>query len=98
MTFYNNCVNWDREDVHAAGGLCEMINAASDITRKTFLLHVDAESRAGVEGSLGYVPHDPGAVLTMARDYHVSYHKSKLHGETVYFFKHSAIEYVFKTN
>jgi len=95
MKFFNNCVNWDRADVHASGGLCDMIDACRSITRKTFLRHVDTNSRAEVERALGYAPHDPGAVLTMKRDFHVSYHRSKLHGRTVYLFKHSAIEYVF---
>jgi len=31
----------------------------------------------------------------MARDWHVSYHRSRWHGAAVYFFRHSAIEYVF---
>ena len=96
MIFYTNCVNWSREDVHAEGGLCDMISSGQDITRRTFLRHVDRASRGEVEQALGYAPHDPGAVLTMKRDFHVSYHKGKLHGETVYFFKHSAIEYVFR--
>ena len=95
LIFFNNCVNWDRADVHALGGLCDMIDACRSITRKTFLRHVDAHSRAKIERGLGYAPHDAGAVLTMRRDYHVSYHRSKLHGRTVYLFKHSAIEYVF---
>lgn len=92
FTYYNNCVNWPHKDVD---GLSDMIDAARDITRKTFLKHVNARSRGDIEGMLGYAPHDPRAVLTMARDWAVSYHKSKLHGKTVYFFVQSAIEYVF---
>lgn len=95
MSFYCNCVGWPREDVHARGGLCDMIHGARDITRDTFLRHVDRDSRIEVERQLGYAPHDPESGLTMRRDWHVSYHRSKLHGQTVYFFKHSAIEYVF---
>lgn len=95
LSYYCNCVGWPRDDVHAEGGLCDMIYKAQDITRKTFLRHVDRESMAEVEGSLGYAPHDPGAILRMSKDYCVSYHRSKLHGKIVYFFKHSAIEYVF---
>lgn len=72
-----------------------MINSERMITRKTFLKHVDRRSRQEVESSLGYAPHCDDSILTMASDFHVSYHKSKLHGKTVYFFKHSAIEYVF---
>ena len=73
-----------------------MIDAERGITRKTFLKHVNREDRIDLERSLGYAPHDPTSGLTMTRDYHVSYHRSKLHSETVYYFKHSAIEYVFR--
>ena len=92
--YYNNCVNWPREDVRTQDGLCAMIDSARDITRRTFLRHVDREQMREMEKGFGYsVSRDGG--LTMPRDYHVSYHRSRLHGETVYFFKHSAIEYVF---
>jgi hypothetical protein len=93
--YYCCCVNWPRADVHAPGGLCEMISNARDITRRTFCRNVDRRSREHEESLLGYAPHCPDAILTMARDFHVSYHKSQLHGRTVYFFKHSAIEHVF---
>jgi len=94
--FYCSCVNWPAEDVHAEGGLIDMIDNAKDITRDTFVRHISNFSLHELERSLGYAPSDPHSTLTMANDYHVSYHKSKLHGKTVYFFKHSAIEYVFK--
>jgi len=94
-TFFNNCVNWDHADVHVSGGLCDLISDCRDITRATFCRNVDRASREQVENDLGYAPHHPGSILTMKRDYHVSYHRSKLHGKTVYLFKNSAIEYVF---
>lgn len=98
LWYFNNCINWNPADVHATGGLCDMIASGQDITRATFLKHVARMDREQIERQLGYAPHDPAAVLTMKRDYHVSYHRGKLHGETVYFFKHSAIEYVFGGN
>lgn len=88
--YYRNCVGWPSNDVHSKGGLRDMIDQAIDITRRTFLQHVDRDQLRDIEGQLGY-----GSWLHMASDYHVSYHRSKLHGQTVYFFKHSAIEYVF---
>lgn len=94
--YLNNCVNWPSADVHKEGGLCDMIDSGRQITRAAFLRRVDPVSRGEVEGSLGYAPHDRGAVLTMKRDYHVTYYTGRLHGERVYFFKHSAIEYVFR--
>ncbi len=92
--FFNNCVNWDLRDVHRSGGLCDMIDAATVISRKTFLKHVDRESIQEIEKSLGYTLNARQG-LTMAGDYHVSFHRSKLHGRRVYYFRHSAIEYVF---
>lgn len=93
--FYCSCVNWPREDVHVEGGLCDMISAARDVTRRTFLKHVDREDEQALERAFGYAPHDSEAILRMSKDFHVGYHKSKLHGATVYYIRHSAIEYVF---
>ena len=96
MTFYNNCVNWPQSDVNAEGGLCDMIDSGIEITRKTFLKHVDKMSLGDIEESLGYVAH-PSMGLHMASDHHVTYYRGVLHGERVYYFVQSAIEYVFRT-
>lgn len=95
MQFHNNCVGWPRHDVYAEGGLRDLIDEAHEVTRSTFLKHVDREDLKNLELELGYSLH-PSQGLTMAGDYHVRYYRSKLHGERVYFFTHSAIEYVFK--
>lgn len=71
-----------------------MIDTAINITRRTFLKYVDDSELADVAEHLGYSWH-PSQGLTMAGDYHVSYHRSKLHDERVYFFKWSGIEHVF---
>jgi len=89
--FYNNCVNWPRSDFE---GLLKMIDDSIDITRRTFLKHVDSSGLADIAENLGYCWHHSQG-LTMAGDWHISYHRSKLHGKRVYYFKHSAIEYVF---
>jgi len=89
--FYNNCVSWPRSDVES---LSEMIDNAIDITRRTFLKYVDDSELADIAENLGYCWHHSQG-LTMAGDWHISYHRSKLHGKRVYYFKHSAIEYVF---
>lgn len=94
LPYINNCVNWPHEDVHAEGGLVDMIDSAIEVTRRTFLKHADQETVRELERDLGYEKH-PRNGLTMAGDYHVRYYRSKLHGEVAYFFKHSAIEYVF---
>lgn len=92
--YYNNCVSWPRYDVAREGGLSDMIDDAIDITRQTFLKHVDRNDLENIEVSLCYSKHYSQG-LTMAGDWHVSYHRSKLHGKRVYYFAHSAIEYVF---
>ncbi|NCC33545.1 MAG: hypothetical protein EOM24_16245 [Chloroflexia bacterium] len=89
--FYRTCVGWPRQD---ADNLSKMVDEARDITRNTFLSHVDKEELSGIEIELGYVSH-PSRGLTMANDWHVSYHRSKLHGKRVYYFRWSGIEYVF---
>jgi GNAT superfamily N-acetyltransferase len=71
-----------------------MVDASTDVTRKTFLKHVDRESLREVEKSLGYFEH-PSQGLTMAGDWHVSYHRGYFIGKPVYYFVHSAIEYIF---
>ena len=93
-TYYSNCVGWDSKDVFAENGLSDMIDNAIDISRKTFLKHVDNYDLLALEDGMGYAGH-PKQGMTMAGDYHVSYHRSKLHGKRVYYFRHSAIEYVF---
>ena len=86
-TYYNNCVNWPRRDVE---NLSDMIDNAIDISRRTFLKHIDRGDLTVFESTLCYAGH-PKQGLTMAGDYHVSYHRSKLHGKRVYYFRHSAM-------
>ena len=91
--FYSDCVSWP-EPAEKEGGLMDMIDNAIDITRKTFLQHINREDLQILEDALSYSKH-PRQGLTMAADWAVSYHRSKLHGKRVYYFRHSAIEYVF---
>ena len=67
-----------------------MIDVRLAITRRTFLQYVDRAELADLESQLGYGQH-----LHMASDWHVEYFRSTLHGQRVYGFRHSAIEYVF---
>jgi hypothetical protein len=92
--YIGSCVDWPRSDVHTAGGLCDMIDSAVDITRRTFRKHIDPDELADIETSMGYAHHHSQG-LTMSADWHVSYHRSNLHGKRVYYFRWSAIEYVF---
>lgn len=92
--FYHSCVNWP-EDVHRTNGLCDMINDAINITRRTFLKYINRKELQDLESQLGYFDHSKKG-LTMASDWHVSYHRSYLHNKRVYYFCQSGIEYVFK--
>jgi hypothetical protein len=92
LNFYSVCVSWPKRDVDE--GLIPMIDNAIDITRRTFLKHVNREEMKEIEQQLGYASHKSKG-LTMADDWHISYHRSKLHGKTVYFFTWSGIEHVF---
>jgi hypothetical protein len=71
-----------------------MVSSASDISRGTFLKYVDRDEMRQIEDDLGYV-RDPRRGLTMAKDYHVSYHRSTLRGCPAVYFDWSAIEFVF---
>ena len=86
-----NCVEIPDGDAEA---LIDMIDGERDITRKTFLRHVDREQMADLEESLGYASH-PSAGLTMAADWHVTYHKGTYKGRRAYWLCWSHIEFVF---
>jgi hypothetical protein len=90
-TFYRTCVEWPREEVDY---LIEMIDMATDITRDTFVRHVNKLDLNAFEHQMGYDDHWKKG-LTMSQDWAVSYHRSYLKGERVYYFRHSAIEHVF---
>lgn len=94
LTYLNSCVSWPPHDVEAEGGLCDMIDRGMEITRRTFLKHVCKEALGNVEEQLGYQAH-PSMGMTMASDFHVTYWRSVLHGQRVYYFVQSAVEYVF---
>lgn len=90
LQFFSRCVEWPIpvEDLN------EMVSKAKDISRKTFLKYVDSEEMRQMERDLGYV-RDPRQGLTMANDFHVSYHRSTLRGCPAVYFIWSAIEHVF---
>lgn len=92
--YYASCVSWPKNDVHADGGLIDMIDRAREIKRMAFMRAVNAEDREHLETMLGYERH-PHAGMTMKDDGYVRYFRSRLHGVPVYYFEHSRIEYVF---
>ena len=84
FTFTTSCVSANGDDIN------EMKRSARDITRRTFLKHVDPESQKNLEAELGYDKN-----LRMANDWHVSYYKGTYRGKPCVYFVWSAIEYVF---
>lgn len=92
--YYTDCVGWPPDDVHKPGGLIDLIENRRQITRRTFLRHVNRDDLAELESVMSYARH-PSQGLTMAGDWHIEYFRSRHHGATVYGFRFSAIEFVF---
>ena len=88
MRFITDCISAKGPDISA------MTETAIDITRRTFLKHVNREDLDLLAVGMGYQRH-PQQGLTMAADYSVSYHRSKYQSRRCYYFCWSAIEYVF---
>lgn len=84
--FYNNCVNWE-DDVLL---LHFLQDDPVDLSRETFLKHVDRQDLALLEEQLGYDRN-----LRMSGDPYVQYRREPKTG--IPYFVHSAIEYVFAT-
>jgi hypothetical protein len=84
MQYLTNCVNSDGDAINA------MIDAARQISRRTFLRYVDRDSLRDIERQLGYSARG----LRMANDWHVTYHRSTFNGRPCCYFVHSAIEYL----
>lgn len=72
----------------------QMVETSRDISRRTFLRHVNMDSFREIENDLGYARTARDG-LTMAKDWHVTYHKSTWRGRQCVFFVWSAIEYIF---
>ena len=89
MRYLTNCVE------STADPIIDMVDNSREITRRTFLKHVDRDDQLHLEqGGLGYVAH-PSQGLTMARDWAVRYYKSKFEGNPCVYFDNSCIEYIF---
>ncbi len=87
-TFTTDCIGAIGEDIG------EMVDEATEITRRTFLKHVKTEEMKNLEIELGYAGHYKQG-LTMSSDWHVSYWKSKYKDDPCVYFSWSAIEYIF---
>jgi hypothetical protein len=87
--YWKNCVGFGGP--REVAKLTEMIDNAVDITYGTFFRYCDLNEATEL---LGYEKHHTRGLI-LKKDWHVSYHRSKYNGKTVYFLKHSAIEYIF---
>lgn len=90
-TYWHSCMD---TPPFAVPDLVECVDKARAVTRATFQRKVCPEALAALEARLGYSPARSGG-LTMAEDYHVTYHTSRYRGRAVAFVRHSAIEYIF---
>jgi hypothetical protein len=90
LQFFSDCIGWPLP----VEELNQMIRSSKDISRKTFLKHVDPESMRMTEEAIGYV-RDPRQGLTMAGDVFVGYHRSTVRGCPAVYFVWSATEFVF---
>lgn len=76
--------------------LRDMVDNAKYITRRTYRRWVPRALRRDVETAIGYAPETHrGRDLTMARDWHVSYHKSTYFKTPCVYFRWSGFEHVF---
>lgn len=82
------CIYLDRDSVGV------MVEDAIDLTSRVFRERIGEENYAKLSNHLGYSFVDEG-VLTLASDWHVSFHRSQYESQPCYYCNHSAIEYVF---
>lgn len=87
-TYEIRCIEAVGEDIG------DMVDTELTITRRTFRRYVDHANLAALEAELGYDKH-PKQGLTMAGDWHVSYHRSTYQGRPCVYFAWSGIEHVF---
>ena len=92
--YYKSCVDFSWAEASKPDGLISMIDNNIEITRETFLRNVYRDEIDELSTRLGYALH-PKWGMMMKDDYHVTYHRSQFRGKRVYYFRHSAIEYIF---
>jgi hypothetical protein len=81
------CVQANGDDI------TEMVDSAREITYRTFFQYA---SRADVEGLFPFYDRTARhGGLSIKKDWHVRYFKSRYRGRPCYYLVHSAIEYVF---
>jgi hypothetical protein len=84
-----DCVSWPQDKSE----LLDRIIDAPQITRKTFLKHVDKADCKILVTNLGYKGGREN--LHIKNDWHVTYHHHQEKGKDYYVLQHSGIEYIF---
>ena len=78
--------------VHANGDdITEMVDQAIDVTYRTILRH--CKGLREWAKNMGYEANSREG-LTLQKDWHVSYHRSKYRGKRCYYVQHSGIEHI----
>jgi hypothetical protein len=91
LDYYCNCINWPKDDIET--GLIPMIDRSQRITYKTFLQHVSINDLEELFPDYTWGPGKKG--LRISKDFNVSFHRSKLQGNLMYYVRWSGVEYVF---
>lgn len=89
MHFHTDCIHSDGPSINA------MQEAATAITRRTFLRYVDRADLTRLEQDLQYDTGTERGGLRMSKDWHVGYYRSTYRGRPCVYFDHSRIEYIF---
>ena len=84
--FLTSCVDARGSDIQ------EMVDRAREITYKTLLSHVGAET---LRKQFPDYEWNRRGGLKLSSDYAVSFHASRYRGRKCYYVRHSCIEYVF---
>lgn len=99
LEYYKNCIDFGTDNgANDVDHLLTMIDNEVDVSWETFKKHVDLDQVRDLFPNYywrGYNKKSDVGDLTLWNDWAVTFHRSKLYGETVYFIRHSAIEYIF---
>lgn len=90
LPYYKDCTSFTQNECNQKDGLCNCIDRAIDITFDTLKKHVDKQDLQDLISNLGY-----DKSFKIQDDWAVQFKRSKLFGKTVYYIRHSAIEYIF---
>ena len=94
MRYRHCCVDLSWKNPGEVEALQAFMEGAMDITRATFLSHVNREDRIELERNLGYaIGNEKG--LHCATDWHVRYLSGTYRGKPAVAMQHSRIEYMF---